>query len=500
MAIMAPTRKMQRLGASKQSIFSIQRILFFLVFVLTVSYIYICGFIAINIGTSGASPPAQMMASGLGFLSAPTNKKPIQIAYAISLIKCSDFQSSTSGLLDAATVLRHSVHETSVRNPDSGSKYDYKLYAIVHTNAAECSHILTDLGYEVLLKDSPVDISEIQGDYLRKNVHKEWCCGADEFVKLYAYTIEEHPIVVHTDIDFMFYQPMDDIYDAMLLPRNSEEGKRARSKVEMEYPDKDQPDNIQAYLTRDYHQVIPGRKSAFQAGFIVLKPSMEAFNEYLDIIREGNYVDGFSRENGWGGKGYGGVVGSMAMQGLPAYYYDIIRPNTTVELNGCRYNHMGANIFYDDVPNFISRYKDLHGKCRRNIEGCEDCRKTDLGLIKNIHFTNCRKPWNCAGMASKASTIQGGKTDPPGSIDSRTSNYEHCVEVVRKWHEMRTDLEQKIGNVTRDTKVFEGQSGDYKKHMFMGHCSEDGAKGYLPIAASREVMVKVAQKIWDVNG
>ena len=180
---MAPTRKMQRLGASKQSIFSIQRILFFLVFVYTVSYIYICGIIAINIGTSGASSPAQMMASGLGFLSAPTNKKPIQIAYAISLIKCSDFQSSTSGLLDAATVLRHSVHETSVRNPGSGSKYDYKLYAIVHTNAADCSHILTDLGYEVLLKDSPVDISEIQGDYLRKNVHKEWCCGADEFVK-----------------------------------------------------------------------------------------------------------------------------------------------------------------------------------------------------------------------------------------------------------------------------------------------------------------------------
>ena len=53
---------------------------------------------------------------------------------------------------------------------------------------------------------------------------------------------------------------------------------------------------------------------------------------------------------------------------------------------------MGADIFYDDVPNFIRKYKDLHGKCRRNVEGCEDCRKTDVELIKNIHFTNVSTP------------------------------------------------------------------------------------------------------------
>ena len=67
--------------------------------------------------------------------------------------------------------------------------------------------------------------------------------------------------MVHTDIDFMYYQPMDDIFDAMLLPHDSEEGKIARKKIEMEYPEKVIPDNIQAYLTRDYHQVIPGRKA-----------------------------------------------------------------------------------------------------------------------------------------------------------------------------------------------------------------------------------------------
>ena len=223
----------------------------------------------------------------------------------------------------------------------------------------------------------------------------------------------------------------------------------------------------------------PLPRAAFQAGFKILKPNKEAFNEYLEIIREGNYVEGFSRENGWGGKGYGGVVGSMAMQGLPAYYYDIVRPNTTVELNGCRYNHMGANIFYEDVPNFIRRYKDLHGKCRRNVEGCEDCRKTDTNLIKNIHFTKCRKPWNCAGVSSINK----------GDIDPRTTDFDHCMVVVRKWHQMRTDLEQKIVEATGgDTKVLEGQSGDYRRDVFMGHCSKNGQNGYLPIVASKEVM------------
>ena len=416
-------------------------------------------------------------------------EKPIQIAYAISLIKCGDFQSSTAGLLDAAAVLRHSIHQTSIRNPASGSKYDYRLYAIVHTDAEQCSGVLKDLGFTILVRDPPVKKEEIRGEYLRKHVHKEWCCGSDEFIKLYAWTIMDHPIVVHTDIDFMYFKPMDDLYDSMLLPHDSEGGRSARSRIEMEYPNKSMPENIQAYLTRDYHQTIPGRKSAFQAGFIVLRPDMEVFEEYLETIREGNYVEGFSRENGWGGKGYGGVVGAMAMQGLPAYYYDEIRPNTTVELNGCRYNHMGADVLYRNVPNFINKYKDLHGKCRRNVEGCEDCQYTDLSLVKNIHFTNCRKPWNCRGVSGGTGT---------GGIDPRTADYEHCMEVIHTWHEMRTDLEDKIVAVTGKKTVLDGRKGSYKKEVFMGHCDGDGANGYLPITSPEETLSQeVSDKIWN---
>ena len=38
------------------------------------------------------------------------------------------------------------------------------------------------------------------------------------------------------------------------------------------------------------------------------------------------------------------------------------------------------------------------------------------------------------------------------------------------------------------------------KDVFMGHCSEDGQDGYLPIVASKGVMKIVSEKIWDAKG
>ena len=96
------------------------------------------------------------------------------VAYAVSFIKCGDFQTHSAGLTDASLVLRHSIHKISSRNPASGSKYDYKMYAIVHRQAEECSEVLRSTGFEVLIVDPPVKQEDIQGEHLRKNIHKEW--------------------------------------------------------------------------------------------------------------------------------------------------------------------------------------------------------------------------------------------------------------------------------------------------------------------------------------
>lgn len=145
----------------------------------------------------------------------PHRNATATVAYAISLIKCGDKQSNDAGLVDAALVMRHSIHKTSIRNPSSGSQYDYRMYALVHKQAEPCSSVLKRAGFHVvIIPESPVQPNEIRGEYLRNNIETEWCCGSAEFIKLYATTLPE-PIVVHTDIDFVFLKPMDDLFDAM---------------------------------------------------------------------------------------------------------------------------------------------------------------------------------------------------------------------------------------------------------------------------------------------
>jgi len=429
-------------------------------------------------------------------------ERPVTVAYAISLIKCGDFQSSAEGMNDAAIILRHSIHQTSIRNPDSGSKYDYKMYAIVHSQAEQCSQPLRDAGFELVIRSPPLTKEEIQGDFLRKRIHREWCCGHDEFIKLYAYQFQE-PIVVHLDVDFGMHRPMDDVFDAMLGIGSARDG------IPLERPNDVWPSTpVEAFMTRDWPQVIPGRKPGYQAGFIVLRPSQAVFDEIVEVIKEGNYVDGFQRENGWGGLGYGGYVGAMAMQGLLAYYYDIYRPFAWMELNQCRYvvqrifvemkvhiiffsptvhvhrfNHIGMDVLYRNAPGFKPSHPK-RGKCRNDLDYCEDCMTTNVSDIYNIHFCMCRKPWSCLARGSKGA--KGHDTLPEDQV-----NYEHCMELHTLWHNHRADLETKLQALTNDSTIAQGQAGNYKKETFQGHCVEDGK--YLALSGKPETMKRIPE-------
>ena len=180
--------------------------------------------------------------------------KPVVVAYAISLIKCSDAHSTPAGLIDAALTLRHSVHLTSSRN--NKSHYDYEMFAIVHEKAESCSHVLKDAGFRVLVRKNPIEKEEIQDENLRKDIHRAWCCGHDEFIKLFAYHLVDYPIVVHVDMDFLFFNPMDVAFDAMLYHPASTIGRTAREQLPLEFPKTQQwPRNITALMTRDWPQV-----------------------------------------------------------------------------------------------------------------------------------------------------------------------------------------------------------------------------------------------------
>ena len=453
-----------------------------------------------------------------------TAATPITVAYAISLVKCGDGkQNQASGLADAAAVLRHSIHQISIRNNNNNnnnnnnhhhqqqqqqqqqqqkqgrSKYDYKLYALVHRQAQACAGPLQDAGYEIRIVDPPVTAKDIRGsDYLRKTIHKEVCCGADEFIKLHAYNLPE-PVFVHVDMDFIFLKPLDDLFDAILSTDSSkttlhpQEQKQKREEVMARIPvdyswswnnetsiinnnHTFSPSTIDAFWTRDWPSTHPGRRGVYQAGFIVARRDPTVIAEAVNVVKFTNYTEGFGRDNGWGGLGYGGAIGSRAMQGLMAYFYDVVRPGIHVELDSCKFNHIGMHLIGPKQ------------QCRTGLRTCDDCRKTPLEDIYSIHYTACRKPWSCVAVAAPGGRVDGAHYG--NALDTQIVDVPHCLAAVRLWHEHRVDLENRVAQRQQQHQPPNHTNGhdqistlkivgEYRKEYFLGHCSDE--KKYIPM-------------------
>ena len=303
--------------------------------------------------------------------------KPI-VAYTVTLTGCgkNDKRYSSSeamGLIhQGAAVLAHSIQLAHAQS----SKYDYQMYALVHPAAKECSVHLPQLGYTVLIRNTPFDKQDIRQKFLRENIDKASCCGEKEFVKLYAYTLVDHPVAVVLDLDSLVLQPLDAFFDAIL--QGEELTKETYDKLPIhDYgPNSNKnnnttpilPQKIDAFYTKDYNMInaFNHENAGVQGGFLMVRPSEAVFDEYIDLVLEGNYVEG----RGWGGK-YGYFFGGAQIQGICAYYYAGLHPERGVELNRCRINSMV------DSPFFASGSKG-EGKCRDGREQCEDCRETNL--------------------------------------------------------------------------------------------------------------------------
>eukprot|EP00978_Attheya_sp_CCMP212_P008839 scaffold20780_cov53-Attheya_sp.AAC.6 len=327
------------------------------------------------------------------------------------------------------------------------------MYAFVHPDAKPCSDVVAKLGYEVLIRDTPFRTSDIRGDHLRETMNGfSSCCGAKEYIKLYAYTLLDHPVAVHLDLDSLVLQPLDDLFDAMLVndgPNDSPMKQRIPVMFDAMIPDR-----IDAFFTKDYNLINPGDKyPSIQGGFIVVRPNQTIFDEYIDIVLEGNFVDGL----GWGGK-YGWSWGGRQIQGICAYMFGEKYPNKSVELNRCVYNNMADDPRMDEAdPNTGLR------QCKTLQDECQDCRETPITEIKLVHFTICGKPWKCS-------------SDSDGI----------CTELHHEWFRMRKDFESWRSpllqhNGTKDITEGPPVSGTYRPEVFHGFCSEAGDTGYIPL-------------------
>jgi len=388
------------------------------------------------------------------------------IAYAISITGCDESATAVSalqGLIDAAVVLKHSIHLNSIHNaPTSSSNYSYQMYAFIHPGAVSCTKpywpLLQRSSYNISVRDTPFNVTDLHCEFLRTHMPQTGCCGEKEFLKLYAYTLTDHPIAVHLDADTLVLQPLDELFDSMLDDDDDEEHNRDSLNFMNGtlLPPPSQP--IEGFFTRDYFLVHPGHQHVgVQGGFFVLRPNETVFEEQIQAILNAEFIPG----QGWGGK-YGGYYGAQQIQGFLSYYYDGLHPNTAIELDYCLYNNM---VHYP-----ISDKGQCYGP--PNIP-CQDCRKTDFSDIKTAHFTLCQKPWTC----------NHHRTD------------DLCFNLTREWFRIRSNFElesirqtkslQHHGkNETNTTIITLSTSCDAKHHIeeFFGCCKSGGLNGYIPFS------------------
>jgi len=318
------------------------------------------------------------------------------------------------------------------------------MYAIYHPDGEACALTLKDLGYELIQRETPVSVKDIEGKFLREKIESNGCCGEKELVKLEAYTLTDHPVIVHLDLDVVVLKPMDALFD-MMLTKSPDDWDTTN--VPIMWPEKKLPEKVNAFFTRDYNMVGPGRTyKPVQGGFLVLRPDMKVYEEYVHIIKKGIDKEG----TGWGGL-VGPFYGFMTFQGLIPYYYDVLHENEAIELSRCVYNQMADNPKDKRTVNDIPQ-----GRCRTNQEECEDCRNRPLEDVVSAHFTLCQKPWLC--LPQDADIIQ----------------LRLCRKLHHQWYRIRSDLEQSWGREAYG-------NGTYQKDHFFGFCTKHGKPGYLHI-------------------
>jgi hypothetical protein len=422
---------------------------------------------------------------------------PIKIAHVVSLISCARKSSRTKGFIDALIILRHSIHQNSVRNThatNQSSVYDYQMIAVVNADDVACREqapLLERLGYRTLLRPNPVNISAIAtNEWYRKHVSYEKCCGADEFIKLHAFTLTEYPIVVHWDLDAAVLTPMDDLFDAMLFDRYSDRGQRARQRLELQQGIGQEvhklPERIDAFFTRDVTSAYPWeRVRAVQGGFAVLRPNMEHFQSLIDLIMQAKYTPGRGPNSGWGGLGYGGFQGAMAFQGILAYFYDMIHRGHAVELDVCHWNQVVADVIYRGPT-----HMEFNGTCRQyphDTKGdfvsntpekgrCYDCRALPVRETRTVHFTACKKPWECTLPYPR---VPGKRNIAHTYRIRELTNITTCRALFRKYFEIRQEVEAMMASSPGSFISRHLYEGNFEPDTFLGYCAGKGT--YLPM-------------------
>ena len=148
---------------------------------------------------------------------------------------------------------------------------------------------LMDLGYYPKVWNEPVLATSVADDYLKSNLPND--VGFEDLVKLHAFRLTQHPLVMLVEPTTIMLQPIDEIYDSLL----ADNGKAA-------------------YAKRLENNLI-------DMGSMIIKPSLTEFEAIVDAFHNTPYT----ADNGWDGTGIGAGgpgSGGMGTQGFLTYYFE----------------------------------------------------------------------------------------------------------------------------------------------------------------------------------
>jgi hypothetical protein len=341
-----------------------------------------------------------------------TPKRKPKVAIAITVTKDGPF-------VDGALVLGFAAQKFHSARFGHPSAYEIELVAFVTRSVRTTRTVLAQFGWKVLERELPVALAEIENKNYMESMRSSGCCGADEFLKLWAYTLTDYHRVLHLDMDSIIFQNLDALFNL----------------------------DFELLYTGDYNMKAGSPVAPAQGGFLLIRPSMERFEEFCAVIRKGDHRPG----GGWGGSGIGNFWGGQTIQGIVPYLYHTFHPHDAKELNRCQYNQMVDNPYHRDTT-----------RCLDGQPTCEDCRLSEVDSVFSAHFTICQKPWTCTAH-----------TNP--------RNMRLCRAFHEKWFSLRDEFEQAM-----DVDV----SYRVKRSVVPGSlrmCRNYGDDKYLPLPIDKVV-------------
>jgi hypothetical protein len=273
-------------------------------------------------------------------------------------------------------------------------------------------------------------------------------------IKFEVLNLVQHDAVILLDMDALVLQSLDGALDLLLDGTVPAEDPASHIAF---HPERPVPDDVWLLYTGDYEIVHPEvfPKPA-QGGFTIFKPNRTIYEEIVNIVREGQW----SHQFGWGTEQAHTTNhwGSQTFQGLVPYYFFILNPGHSIELNGCQYNNMNTRpIWPDQDPGTINV---TSGRCLNDRDECEDCRDRTFDRLSSFHFTVCKKPWRCS--------------DPLVPSPGQDYKQRLCREATQAWFDYRSEMEASWGRTGLGLHGTGGNGNEALPVKFWGYCSRFG--------------------------